>query len=321
VELPPADDWFGDVDEEPSPRPRFGRVPVEPAGRRRPPLDRRIAVRLGAVAAAIVVVAVVIAALAGGSDAAGADRSYLSRLAAPAAASQDAGNQLSQLLASRRLTKAQLDAGLAAALSAEQRASAQAASLEPSPRLRDEQNAMLDALRLRNAGLSDLVTLFHDAEATPTKSTWPTLLSAAADRVLASDVLWHDVFQARVQAQLAHDGVHDGSAPPSTFLSDPKLATPAAMSAVLARLRAPTSPTSPSSSAVLKTGDKGAAVKAWQQELNKWLSRKGLTTITVDGAFGPATADATMRLQQAAGLTADGVVGPATRRALAAALR
>ena len=81
---------------------------------------------------------------------------------------------------------------------------------------------------------------------------------------------------------------------------------------------APPAPVAPvaTGSAVLKLGDRGPAVVAWQAALNK--TRYG-AEISVDGAFGPTTERATKVFQHMAGLGPDGlgVVGPQTRDALA----
>jgi murein DD-endopeptidase MepM/ murein hydrolase activator NlpD len=52
----------------------------------------------------------------------------------------------------------------------------------------------------------------------------------------------------------------------------------------------------------IKQGSKGEAVKYIQKKLG----------LTVDGAFGPATANAVKALQKKHGLTADGIIGPKT---------
>ncbi|MFJ2591279.1 peptidoglycan-binding protein, partial [Streptomyces sp. NPDC087538] len=54
-------------------------------------------------------------------------------------------------------------------------------------------------------------------------------------------------------------------------------------------------------------GANGSAVKAAQAQLAGYGNR-----IAVDGAFGPATRNATAAFQRSHGLTADGVVGPKT---------
>ena len=62
---------------------------------------------------------------------------------------------------------------------------------------------------------------------------------------------------------------------------------------------------------ILKTGDKGSAVKTLQISLNKI----GFT-LTPDGIFGKATENAVKTVQAGAGLVIDGIVGPKTEYAI-----
>src|SRR6186997_583829 len=66
---------------------------------------------------------------------------------------------------------------------------------------------------------------------------------------------------------------------------------------------------------VLRRGAKGAEVRQVQEAL----VALGYST-TIDGKFGPATAQAVKSFQASSGLTDDGVVGPATMSALSAAV-
>src|SRR6187551_3776943 len=66
---------------------------------------------------------------------------------------------------------------------------------------------------------------------------------------------------------------------------------------------------------VLRRGAKGAEVRQVQEAL----VALGYST-TIDGKFGPATAQAVKSFQASSGLTDDGVVGPATLSALSAAI-
>ena len=68
--------------------------------------------------------------------------------------------------------------------------------------------------------------------------------------------------------------------------------------------------------AIIRTGSRGNAVKSWQEALNRWLTATGASTIGVDSAFGPATANATRSFQGSQGLGQDGVVGQRTRTAM-----
>lgn len=66
----------------------------------------------------------------------------------------------------------------------------------------------------------------------------------------------------------------------------------------------------------LSQGDKGAAVKQLQADLNK-VGYK----LELDGSFGPATDKAVESFQKKYGLVVDGVVGPKTRAALEKAIK
>lgn len=69
-------------------------------------------------------------------------------------------------------------------------------------------------------------------------------------------------------------------------------------------------PSTPSPvSDLLKQGDSGEKVVAWQDEL--W--RVGIGVGAHDGEFGFNTTEGTKKLQNGAGITVDGVVGPSTR--------
>lgn len=63
----------------------------------------------------------------------------------------------------------------------------------------------------------------------------------------------------------------------------------------------------PALTILTQQGDSGAKVRAVQSQL-----RESGATITVDGAFGPATATAVKNFQAAKGLSADGIVGDNT---------
>ena len=77
----------------------------------------------------------------------------------------------------------------------------------------------------------------------------------------------------------------------------------------------PTTPATLPEDVVLRRGAKGVAVRQVQEAL----VALGYST-TIDGKFGPATAQAVKSFQASSDLTDDGVVGPATLSALSAAV-
>lgn len=69
---------------------------------------------------------------------------------------------------------------------------------------------------------------------------------------------------------------------------------------------------------VLRAGDRGVAVRTWQQHLDTFRGRirqPSAPLIDTDGHFGPVTTAATRDFQRYQHITADGVVGPATMAA------
>ncbi len=271
------------------------------------------------VAGFLAIVAVIIIALGGGSDAA-ADTAYLAKLTTPAQDSQSVGVDLGRLLASTPSSLSGLETSLRQLLSRQRQDLIQTVALSPPPRLRGEQQEAVSAMQFRVGGLLGILSGLRDASAHPTEANWPAELSLQADGLIASDVIWRDFFVTPTEAQLTSDGDKSASVPASTFVANANLTAPSSMSAVLTAVQ--TAPaTSTSQTPVLQFGNQGAAVTAWQKQLNTWIAHQaGLTKLTLTGKFDTATRTATMELQTAAGITADGVVGPMTRAALTSAL-
>jgi hypothetical protein len=79
---------------------------------------------------------------------------------------------------------------------------------------------------------------------------------------------------------------------------------------------APAPPSVPvATSALLKTGSSGAAVKALQTGLNRVFP--AYSTLAADGIYGPKTTAVVKEFQRRSALVADGIVGPQTRARLA----
>jgi murein L,D-transpeptidase YcbB/YkuD len=197
-------------------------------------------------------------------------------------------------------------------------------SIKAPPRLRNEHQQAIEAFQFRLSGLNGLRDAV-DAQGKSTDSNaFASLVAAQTQRLLTSDVVWNVLFAAPARSQLRTDGANVVTVPASRFLKSTDLASPNALTDVLAGLQGAATGGGPTSgkTAVLKQGDKGTAVAAWQGQLNKWLKVAYPTqqAIATDGVFGPGTVQVTGQFQQAEGLAVDGAVGPATRAAMAKAL-
>jgi murein L,D-transpeptidase YcbB/YkuD len=307
--IPEDETWF---DDEATRRP----VPSEPSLARlspaRQPIGQRPAVaRLTVLVVAVVGLTVLIASFAAGNDPAAADRAYLRHLAAAARDSQAVGAAFSQLLTGHQTTQSTLESRLAQLVRRQEQDTASTAAIPPAPRLRDEHAVAVEAMQLRSSALGGLLMAFQT-----TQKATSGELSDLVHRLIASDVIWRDLFLTPTQRQLSRDGATGTSVQSSIFLARPSLAEQGSMAALLARLRAPISqPTS--ALGTLKSGDTGPTVSAWQRLLDVWLRRQpGQRALKVDGVYGQATVSATTRLQVASHITADGIAGPVTRKAL-----
>jgi hypothetical protein len=268
------------------------------------------------IAAVIIVLIIVVVVLTGGSSSpAAAYRSYLGRLSPIAADSQQVGRSLGQLFS--RLRRGSVTDPLPSLHQLTQRARtdlARAEQLKPPAGLRLEQEQALVALDLRARGLQGLHDTIGNIRGSASAAADTTPVAAQIDRLVTSDVVWHDLVWRPALTALQQLGARSATAPQSRFITDPNVSSQHSITQLLQPQPAT------NTQSTLTLGANGPAVAAWQSQLNRWLHLTAGKPLTADGTFGPGTQAATQALQRAQALTPDGVVGPATRRALKAAL-
>jgi hypothetical protein len=119
----------------------------------------------------------------------------------------------------------------------QERQNVQAAqSLSPPGRLRSANAYLVEALQLRANGIASLADAFEQTANSKNTSKDANTLADQADRLLASDVVWSDLFYSLTKSQLQHDGVTGVTVPTSVSISK-TLVTPHAMALVLQRVR------------------------------------------------------------------------------------
>jgi peptidoglycan hydrolase-like protein with peptidoglycan-binding domain len=257
--------------------------------------------RIGAAAAValLLLIILIVVLTSGGGGSGGPYRSYVNDVSPIAADSQQAGASLDTLTAKNATAK--LDVLIQQTVDDINRLQA----LVPPKELAAQQAQALAALDLRLLGLQQLREAVTQSAAGNTVAT-----DAALASLVASDRIWEAAVRTPANAFLQAKGL-GGVFPSSTFVTDRK--------ALVTKLAAITGSGATSSTAtVLKLGDTGQDVVAWQNGLNQWIVVTGssLTPLTADGNFGASTQAATVALQTAAGLGPDGIVGPSTRQAL-----
>jgi hypothetical protein len=161
--------------------------------------------------------------------------SYMSKVAVIAKASSADGNAVASALASN-VKIADLEAKLKGIAQSELLNQNAAARLNPPGPLRPENQNLVDALGLRYNGTQNLADAL--AQTAGSKSAGDsTVLAAQAERLLASDVVWDDLFMTPATKEMERRGVTGVQAPESHFVTNPDMVSARSMGFVLDRLR------------------------------------------------------------------------------------
>lgn len=168
---------------------------------------------------------------------------YLGKVGTIAQQSTQDGKDTVTALTTQGLTVAQIVKKLQGIAAVEQQNVVAAQSLDPPGRLRMENADLVEALQLRVSGVDGLATAFQQTLGAKVKtSEEAVLLSQQAYRLLASDIVWEDLFEAPTADQLQRYNIRDVVPPASTFLADPDLIiTQHAMTLLVERIEGATS--------------------------------------------------------------------------------
>ncbi len=211
-----------------------------PRGPIRPPQGLTPLLRLvGLIAFAILIVLLLVFWVQScqGNAKKNAYRHYIADAAVIGASSASVGRDLTDALTTPGAKVADLQASLTGLAQREQQDVDKADALDPPGALRDEHQALIQALQFRVSGLQGLVTTLRGSVSSKTAASTAAVLAAQSQRFVASDVIWDDLFKEPAKAELARQNITGANPPNSDFLTEPELATAAAWDPVLARLR------------------------------------------------------------------------------------
>ncbi|HEV8686031.1 MAG TPA: CARDB domain-containing protein [Gaiellaceae bacterium] len=111
-----------------------------------------------------------------------------------------------------------------------------AEGIDPPGPLRDEHRSAVEALQFRVSGLNGLAAAFKETQASRDAGSAGELLSAQAERFVASDVIWDDLFKDPSKQELDRQGISGVAVPESHFIITPDLASQKSMVALWQRL-------------------------------------------------------------------------------------
>jgi hypothetical protein len=220
-------------------RPQGPRGPRRPA--MRPPAALTPLLRLvGLIAAAILVVVLLVFWVSGCRENQKVDayKSYLEvDLAAVARSSQQVGRQLNDLLTTVGIKQNVLATKLDGLAQQEQQDVARARTLDPPGRLREPNRHVVEALQFRVNGLAGLAEALRKTANTTDEEEAGALLATQAQRLVASDVVWDDLFKEPTIDILEAEGIQGVAVPDSNFIDNPDLASSRTFSIFFERIR------------------------------------------------------------------------------------
>lgn len=240
-------DFFGEEEpptwEEPAPRgpgPPRGRGPRGPRPRFRTPGNATPLLRLVALIALAILIVVLLAVWIEGCAAERKSdryRDYMSEIGAVGNASARLGQQLSTTLTTPGLNLEDLDAKLGGYVQTAENNVQRAQRLDaPGPLVGANQGAV-EALEFRVNGLRGLQTAFQQTADDTDASVAGEQLAAQTQRLLASDVVWSDSFQARAATVLEDEGIQGLDTPASEFVTTDDLTNPSSLAAIWQRIQ------------------------------------------------------------------------------------
>jgi CARDB len=283
---------FEPSEEERQPRrPPPGGPPRRPHAR--PPVGFTPLLRLaGLIAFAILIIILFVFWISScqGASKKSSYKHYLDKVSTVAKDSESIGRELNNALTTQGTKFNDLTTKITGLAQREEQDVAAAQQMSPPGPLRLQHQQVIESLQFRVSGLHGLAAAFAQAARTPKNVSGNALnlLLPPAQRLIASDVIWADLFQAPLQGTggvLQQQGVHGVAVPASKIVSIPDYGSSRFWETILQRLVGGTSTggtTSGSSSGLHGTG----LVSTKAEPGNHLLSPNTENTVTASTDLG-----------------------------------
>jgi CARDB len=207
------------------------RPPTPPAG---PGLYRLGLLIAGAIILAVVLILAVNSCRASQKES--EYRDYMSDVTDVAAESEELGKQLNTRLNTPGIKLENLRGAVEGFRQQQEQLLSRAQELQPPGPLVEQQESLIEAMQFRVSGLAGLSQAFANVAGTRNPDEASGNLATVAGRLLASDVIYADLFQEGSDRVLEEQDVTDVPVPGSKFVQDPNLTSPNAWRFVVQRL-------------------------------------------------------------------------------------
>jgi hypothetical protein len=166
----------------------------------------------------------------------GAYESYMSDIKTTGDDSARIGAHLAELLTTPGKKQTEMVVGLDGLIQQAQQVVAQAQKLHPPGPIRAEHDHAVEALQFRVSGMQGMRKAFVATAKSTDAVAAGQLLSSQAQRLLASDVIWSDLFKVPADQELKSRGISGVLVPASVFVTNPDLYTAKSMTLVSQRV-------------------------------------------------------------------------------------
>ena len=229
--------------EEPPKRSPLRRAPRDGPPRRPPgggiaPLIRLVVVI--AVGIALVVALVFVVDRCRGNGKEGAYEDYMADVRVVARDSEQVGRDFTGLLNDVGLKQADVESRLRGLATRQRQGIERAGRIDPPGALREQHEQLIEALQLRFSGLDGMARAFPRTAGVRRPRDAAELLAEQVRRLLASDIVWDDLFKDPAVRELERRDVTGVPVPDSNFLDDPNVVALAQMTDVYRRIRGAT---------------------------------------------------------------------------------
>ena len=161
---------------------------------------------------------------------------YLTKISAVGEESDRVGRELSDVLTTQGIKPAEVQKQLASLTQRQQIGVDDARRLDPPGPLHASHEAAIEALSFRIDGLAGLREAFRRTQGSKDAAAAGALLASQAQRLVASDVVWDDLFKEPAVAVLRTEDISGVEVPDSNFVQTPDLASTRSMVPIWERI-------------------------------------------------------------------------------------
>jgi hypothetical protein len=215
--------------------------------------------------------------------------SYLGDVSAVARDSERVGRELNDVLTTPGIKPAELQKQLAGLVEQQTIGTQRARALDPPGPLRAAHLEAIEALEFRADGLGGLREAFRRTQGSKDAAAAGALLASQAERLVASDVIWDDLFKDPAVAVLQEQKISGVEVPDSSFVQTPDLASTASMVPIWERINGSAASGSGTSGGLHGTGIESVKVVPGGQQLST--STENTVEASTDLAFAVAVAN------------------------------